>query len=377
MSAIKPFALLLLACLFSCLSLPAQAHWADMAALELDLDLGQAQAQLALPAPFLQPWDRDHDGSLSPAEISAQQAAITAFLAQHVQLLIDREPARLQLQPMNQNQLNQPGQVGLNLSWSWTGQARQAELSYDLFPADAPQAHCLVSVHQPGADQASSSLVFDRGHTRQPLTRPALVDQIGQFGLLGLEHILTGYDHLLFLFALLLTSRRLGYLLKIVTAFTLAHSLTLSLAVLGWVHLPSRWIESLIAVSILYVVCVEVLWKRKETSWMVVFGFGLIHGLGFASILQEMALPTQQLVTALLSFNLGIESGQMLMVLLFWSLTAAGAAAVRTLQRSQQKPLHQQWQQQWQQHWPQHLQTACALAILVTAAYWLIERVNS
>ena len=138
---------------------------------------------------------------------------------------------------------------------------------------------------------------------------------------LGVEHILTGYDHLLFLLALLLRGGKLLSLLKIITAFTVAHSITLALAVLGVVTIPGRIIEPAIAASIVWV-ALENLLRRDAPSrrWLVSFVFGLVHGFGFASAIEPLALPPARLALALLGFNLGVEAGQALVVVLLLPL---------------------------------------------------------
>lgn len=135
------------------------------------------------------------------------------------------------------------------------------------------------------------------------------------FILLGAEHILGGPDHLLFLMALLALSRGVWSTVKIVTGFTLAHSITLSLATLGWVDVPSRIVEPLIAASIVWVGVENLLAPRSESRrWLVAAFFGLVHGLGFANGLLELGLPRESLVSALVGFNLGVELGQLLFV---------------------------------------------------------------
>ena len=139
----------------------------------------------------------------------------------------------------------------------------------------------------------------------------------GSFFPLGIEHILTGYDHLLFLLALMLRGGGLWSLLKIITAFTIAHSITLALAALDVVVLPGAFVESVIALSIAYV-ALENLLPRYAVSrrWAVSFLFGLVHGFGFSSVLREIGLPKENLVLSLLNFNLGVEAGQLTVVLL-------------------------------------------------------------
>src|SRR5262249_59469524 len=129
----------------------------------------------------------------------------------------------------------------------------------------------------------------------------------GGFFRLGVEHILTGYDHLLFLAALLVRGGRVWSLLKIVTAFTVAHSLTLALAVLGALTVSPRLVEPAIAASIAYVALENVFRQAPSRRWLVTFGFGLVHGLGFASGLGPLALPPWNLARPLAGFNLGCE----------------------------------------------------------------------
>jgi hypothetical protein len=141
------------------------------------------------------------------------------------------------------------------------------------------------------------------------------------FVLLGIEHILTGFDHLLFLLALLVNQRRIGPVVRIVTAFTVAHSITLSLAALRVVDLPGGLVEPLIAASIVWVALENLFlagaeWRRL----LVAFAFGLVHGLGFAGALGELALSGTALAKALIGFNLGVELGQIACVLVFLPL---------------------------------------------------------
>jgi hydrogenase/urease accessory protein HupE len=141
--------------------------------------------------------------------------------------------------------------------------------------------------------------------------------------LLGVEHILSGYDHLLFVIGLLFLVGFQRRLVWTITAFTAAHSLTLASAAVGWLTLRSPPVEACIALSILLVAS-EALHKRQTLArrWpaLVAFTFGLVHGLGFAGALQDIGLPQQHLVVALLTFNLGVEAGQLLTVAAAWLL---------------------------------------------------------
>jgi hypothetical protein len=177
-----------------------------------------------------------------------------------------------------------------------------------------------------GADHHTLMKVEWSGGTRQFVLEPsarearlavgdAATRGLGTFVALGIEHILSGYDHLLFLLGLLLAGGSLGSLAKIVTAFTVAHSVTLSLAVTDVVTLPDRLVEAVIALSIAFVAA-ENLAPRPAVSrrWVASFLFGLVHGFGFSSALRELGLTREGLVLSLLGFNLGVEAGQALVI---------------------------------------------------------------
>jgi len=128
---------------------------------------------------------------------------------------------------------------------------------------------------------------------------------------MGIEHILTGYDHLVFLFGLVLLRARLKELLAVVTAFTVAHSITLAIAVLGIFTPSPRFVEPAIALSIAYVGIENFYVKDASKRWRITFPFGLIHGFGFAGALQQINLPRAEIPIALVTFNLGVEAGQL------------------------------------------------------------------
>lgn len=142
----------------------------------------------------------------------------------------------------------------------------------------------------------------------------------GRYLQLGIGHILNGLDHLLFVAGLLLLVKGAKRLVMTITAFTLAHSITLALSVLGQIRLPGELVETLVALSIVFLAVENVYaWRGKQTlaaryPWVVSFGFGLVHGLGFAGALNSLGLPTREIPTALLFFNCGVEIGQLLFV---------------------------------------------------------------
>ena len=202
---------------------------------------------------------------------------------------------------------------------------------------------------------AVAELAFSREAPEQEVAlapRGGLSRQ-GGFFRLGLEHILGGYDHLLFLAALLLCGGGLVSLLKTVTAFTVAHSVSLALSVLGLVVLPARLVEPLIAASIVWVALENVRGRaRPSRRWLVSFAFGLVHGFGFASALQELALPQGRLAWALASFNLGVEAGQALVV-------AAALPVTLWLRRVR---------------WEPAAVRLASLALAATGSVWLVQR---
>jgi hydrogenase/urease accessory protein HupE len=177
---------------------------------------------------------------------------------------------------------------------------------------------------------------------------------------LGIEHILLGIDHLLFVLALLMIVAGWRKLVATVTAFTLAHSITLAAATLGLVKMPQAPVEAVIALSILFVAAEIIHWRQgkpgitRRKPWLVAFTFGLLHGFGFAGALTEIGLPEHAIPLALLFFNLGVEAGQLLFigaVFLAWS-------ALRKVE------------------WPEWAWRIPVYGIGTMAAFWTIERIS-
>ena len=200
------------------------------------------------------------------------------------------------------------------MQYHWAQPLTQLQLHYDLFVPGVNTARCLAQVFRNGR---VDNLVLTPAIKNVALIDAPILQQVTSFIQLGIEHIWTGYDHILFLISLLMLGGELGYLIKVVTAFSLSHSITLTLAVLNIVSVPSRWVEIAIALSIGYVAA-ENLWRKEpdRSRWQLAFAFGLIHGLGFSSALQELELPRNNLAVSLISFSAGIEIGQISIVLL-------------------------------------------------------------
>ena len=211
------------------------------------------------------------------------------------------------------------GRVTLELTLRCPAPPARLAIRDDWFELFGEHYRTVARIETPGGVREAVFLP-DARETTIDLGRATARHGAGFFRLV-VEHILTGYDHLLFLLALLLRGGRLISLLKIITAFTVAHSLTLALAVLGVVTIPDRIVEPAIAASIVWV-ALENLLRRDAPSqrWLVSFLFGLVHGFGFASAIEPLALPPGRLALALLGFNLGVEAGQALVVALLLPL---------------------------------------------------------
>jgi hypothetical protein len=229
---------------------------------------------------------------------------------------------------------------------------RRLAIRYGLFFDLDPGHRSLGRVVFAGRE---APVVFDRSLRHLDLEAGAPAGWPATFGRvlwLGVEHMLLGYDHLLFLLALLIGATRLGAVVRVVTAFTVAHSLTLAL---GWYRvlaLPSRPVEVAIAASIAWVALENVAGRGAGRRWLVAGGFGLVHGLGFYGALRELGLEGADVVTTLVAFNLGVEVGQVALVALLW------------------RPLR--W---WaRQAWHRASARAGSVAILITAIWWVIQR---
>jgi hydrogenase/urease accessory protein HupE len=192
---------------------------------------------------------------------------------------------------------------------------------------------------------------------------PGAFEVVRTYTVLGIEHILTGFDHLCFVLALVLIVRGKRRLFWTVTTFTLAHSVTLALATLGVIHIPGPPVEAVIALSIVFVAS-EVLQQRRgreglaaRQPWIMAAGFGLLHGLGFAGALAEVGLPPNAIPLSLLFFNVGVEIGQLLFIACV--LLVARAVPLLAAGRIDLRPVA----------------IAAPYAIGIVASYWVIERI--
>tara|TARA_R110002110_G_scaffold31343_5_gene110415 strand:- start:1910 stop:2899 length:990 start_codon:yes stop_codon:yes gene_type:complete len=210
-------------------------------------------------------------------------------------------------------------------------------------------------------DSAMQTLRLTPDQPAASLAKPSMISNVAAtYTLLGIEHILLGFDHLFFVLALVLLLKGGWLVAKTVTAFTVAHSITLVGSTLGLLSLPSQPVEAVIALSIIFL-AIEVVKSRPDDirlserfPWIVAFLFGLLHGFGFAGALAEIGLPEGDVPLALLTFNLGVEIGQLVIV-------AIALALLHGLRLSRGQ-------------WVQPTKTALSYGIGIVATYWFIER---
>ena len=327
----------LLACVLTCLlaAFPAHAHTlsvshldivvpADGSAPEIELDLAIRDLALSLPL------DTNHDERVTWDELQAIEEPLYALVVKGLVVSSGSTPCTLQPRLLATRQYDDGAYATVVLRADCAS-ARDLKVRYDLLFDVDPQHRALVTFHNGGKDGTGIASIdahdIDIGSGPASRSSPFL-----QFLREGIHHILIGYDHLAFLLSLLLPAallwrdrqwqpspgvrHSLGHVLGIVTAFTLAHSITLSLAALGWITPASRWVEAAIAASVL-LAALNNIWPLVTTRvWLVGFGFGLVHGFGFAGALSELGLPTGARLASLLGFNLGVEIGQMAVVAL-------------------------------------------------------------
>jgi hydrogenase/urease accessory protein HupE len=187
---------------------------------------------------------------------------------------------------------------------------------------------------------------------------------------LGVEHILLGIDHLLFVLGLLFLVGNWKQLVGTVTAFTVAHSITLAGATLGWVHAPQAPIEATIALSVMFVAA-EILRRARgrrdlaaRAPWLVAFVFGLLHGFGFSGALREVGLPEQDIPLALLFFNVGVEVGQLVFIAVVVLLLSVATRLLRTSGRTERGPWYSEAM----------IRVPVAYVIGSVAAFWTVQR---
>jgi hypothetical protein len=279
--------------------------------------------------------DRDGNGDLTWGEVRQRSNDITRYATGHLQLSTGDKACRWDSAgPLRLDKHSDGTYAVLSLTAHCDSLDRGLKAKYSLLFDVDPSHRGLIQWVAPGS-ATSQALVFGTDSAQQTL---ALEPQgawrtLKQYLVDGIWHIWMGYDHILFLLSLLLPAvlvragkqwepapslrRSLIEVLKVVTAFTLAHSITLTLAALGVVSLPSRLVESTIAISVVFAALNNLKGTIEKRRWVMAFVFGLVHGFGFASVLVDLGLPKDALVLALVGFNSGVEVGQMAIVVAF------------------------------------------------------------
>lgn len=325
-----------------------------------DLALVELRCQVASWREVVTGLDPDGDLSVSQAEVDARRAEIEAYVSEHYQVWTetDRElEGGVRLRPeFRRVEVVVDESMPLSRYRDWIDvqfvcrhetRIRDVLVQSTLFQQTSPEHFdvCTISWTDPAPEESphespyestgsSTTLTID-AHTPRVRFDPEGRGAFGVFFRLGLDHILSGWDHLAFVVALVFATLGWRALLAVVTAFTLAHSLTLGLAALGYVDVGplAPYVEAAIALSIAYVATETVIDPdRRRSPWIEAFLFGLIHGLGFAGFLGQSLLNEQAKVTALFAFNVGVEAGQLAVVaallLALWPLARLGARRV-------------------------------------------------
>ena len=286
--------------------------------------------------------DADGNGEITWGELRARHADIAAYALARLAVSANGASCPLQATGHEVDNHTDGAYAVLRFTAECPSTPAAVEVRYALFFDLDPQHRGLARI---SAGEAMRTAIFspERATQEIELAAPGALATLLEYGREGVWHIWVGFDHILFLLSLLLPSvlvlrdglsgrgwrpvaapgDALWDVLRVVTAFTLAHSITLSAAALGWLALPSRLVESAIALSVVLAALNNLRPVVEGRRWAVAFGFGLIHGFGFASVLADLGLPPGSLLLALFGFNLGVELGQLAIVAAFLPLAFA------------------------------------------------------
>jgi len=322
---------------------PARAHKPSDSYLAILVGSGGLQGQWDIALRDLDyaiGLDSDGNGEITWGELRAKHADIAAYAL--ARLSVSADGARCALAPtthmVDEHSDGAYEVMKFSIDCGKPQAPREIEVGYGLFFDIDPSHRGLLRI-QHGKGSMTAILGPERPEQKFQLAEASRFTQFLDYGREGIWHILIGFDHILFLVSLLLPAvfvlRGRSWdpaerfapvfwdVLRIVTAFTLAHSITLSLAALSIIALPSRLVESTIALSVV-LAATNNLWPVVGgRRWAVALGFGLIHGFGFASVLADLGLPRDALMVALVGFNLGVEAGQLAIVSAFLPLAYA------------------------------------------------------
>ncbi len=294
-------------------------------------------------------------GAVNAVALAVMAPSVLTYVSNHVAVLAGGQPCARRAATAR------PADTHVLVTIAWTCPVGDGDLRYrvTLFQDVDPAARHVAII---ATDRGEREFVLDRELPETDLSGAgsSTLQVVGRFVMAGIEHIFLGYDHIAFLLAIILWGRSLWELVKVVTAFTLAHSFTLCLAVFDIVRLPSSVVEPLIAATIVFVAAENFFVHDIGKRWRAAFVLGLVHGFGFAGALREYGLPTDAVVPALAAFNIGVEIGQVTIVALIFPLLlgsdriGGGVAARRARHPA--------------------VVYACSAVILVFGLYWLIQR---
>lgn len=327
---------------------PAWAHKPSDSYLSLRAQADgriQAQWDIALrDLDYLLELDRDGNAEITWGEVRQRAGDITDLATARLQLRSGEQACPWgppdATRPLALDRHSDGTYAVLHLVATCPSLATALSVEYTLL-FDVDPTHRGLVQWQPPGDAGVQARVFAADSTRQSLAlaAPGVWDTLRQYIAEGVWHIWIGFDHILFLLALLLPAvlvplsgrwtpvdalrPALADTVRVVTAFTIAHSITLSLAALQWVTLPSRLVESVIAASVVLAALNNLFPRASRRRWQMALIFGLIHGFGFASVLADLGLPAGALVLALVGFNAGVELGQLAIVAVFLPLAYA------------------------------------------------------
>lgn len=328
----------------ACLAPAAHAHKPSDSYLTLSVagDRIEGQWDIALrDLDYALSLDTNQNGEITWGEVKAKHAEIAAYALAHLRVGPASAPCEAHAGEQLIDNHSDGAYSVLRFTATCAAVPKTLVVDYRLFFELDPQHRGLVRLNYEGKTRAGIFSVDD-SEQRFQLADLSRWEQFLDYGNEGVWHIWTGFDHVLFLLSLLLpavlvrssrpqqrwepaASFRAAFwdVVKVVTAFTLAHSITLSLAALGVVSLPSRWIEAAIALSVVLAALNNIRPLVYDKRWVIAFCFGLIHGFGFASVLADLGLPQESLLIALVAFNLGVELGQLVIVGVFLPIAYA------------------------------------------------------
>ncbi len=282
--------------------------------------------------------DANGDGDITWGELKARHADIASYALARLALQAGGQPCTLKPTGHLVDDHSDGAYAVLQFEADCDNAPEALEIRYSLFFDFDTQHKGLLRLEAGGRTQ-TTAFAADRATQRFELRSGSALEQFLSFGREGVWHIWTGIDHVLFIVSLLLPAVLIlargqwqaaprftpafWNVLRVVTSFTVAHSITLSLAALGVVSLPSRLVESAIAASVALAAANNLKPVVGSGRWVVAFLFGLIHGFGFASVLMDLGLPRESLLLALVGFNLGVELGQLVIVSAFLPLAFA------------------------------------------------------